>query len=73
MSRASLRTLLLAITVVVIGTLGFVTLTGREAQESSDRVVQRGEYLVKIMRQRASERASSSRHAVSTWRASPAA
>ena len=50
----TLRTGLLAIAVVLIGAVGFVTLAGGEAQESTqgrapEHVVQRGEYLVKIM------------------------
>jgi mono/diheme cytochrome c family protein len=52
--RMTLRTGLLAIAVVLVGAAGFVTLAGGEAQESTqgrapEQVVQRGEYLVKIM------------------------
>ena len=52
--RMTLRTGLLAIAVVLVGAAGFVTLAGGEAQESTqgrapEEVVQRGEYLVKIM------------------------
>ena len=52
--RMTLRTGLLAIAVVLAGAAGFVTLSGGEARESTqgrapEQVVQRGEYLVKIM------------------------
>ena len=52
--RMTLRTGLLASTVVLIGAVGFATLAGGEAGESlqgrpPEQVVQRGEYLVKIM------------------------
>ena len=49
-----MRTLLLGVAVVVFAGVGFVTLTGREKRESTkdrapEHVIQRGEYLVKIM------------------------
>ena len=52
--RMTLRTGLLAIAVVLAGAAGFATLSGGEARESTqgrapEQVVQRGEYLVKIM------------------------
>jgi mono/diheme cytochrome c family protein len=52
--RMTLRTGLLAIAVVLAGAAGFVTLSRGEARESTqgrapEQVVQRGEYLVKIM------------------------
>jgi mono/diheme cytochrome c family protein len=52
--RMTLRTGLLAIAVVLVGAAGFVTLSGGEARVSTqgrapEQVVQRGEYLVKIM------------------------
>jgi mono/diheme cytochrome c family protein len=54
MKSVTLRTSLLAITVVVLGAVGFVTFVRGQAEESSqgrapDQVARRGEYLVKIM------------------------
>jgi mono/diheme cytochrome c family protein len=54
MKSVTLRTSLLAITVVVLGAVGFATFVRGQAEESSqgrapDQVARRGEYLVKIM------------------------
>jgi hypothetical protein len=54
MKSVTLRTSLLAITVVVLGAVGFVTFVRGQAEEASqgrapDQVARRGEYLVKIM------------------------